>query len=820
MIDVPENSRAKLADVTTRLWITDSPLQADVLASHGETSVAVLGARAWHHIQTKGQKPLNDWNSIPVRGREVIIAFNSDSVAKFARKSDVECLFHFLKQRGSIVRAAIPKPSPCGKRTSIDMFFKAGETPDSILGSLTSDACWEELMIETWFRQFEHPYVMDSDGFFHRRLTEDGETFIRLTNWTAKVISCIVQGDGVETQKFFEIEANIFRRVERFRVTPQEFEQFGWVLEKLGPEAYIAPGWGIKDHVRAALQLLSGEVPIRHEFSHTGWVRQCGQWIFLHAGGSIGADYKVIQGRIAPNRPTPNPVDDSALTDAGTGGPESEIISCSVSAQLPHSLLRFSLPSVQHDRSECIRQIDAVIMLLKAAKPHITYPLVAAVFRASLGSTNFSIHLEGESGVYKTSLATVFQQFFGAGLDSEHLVGHWAGTANSLESLAFYLKDVLLLVDDFSPTGTNSDIHRIHRDAERLFRAKGNHGGRSRSTSSGGFRPPKTPRALLLSTGEDIPIGKSLRARILTITIRKGDIDGEFLAHWQQVASGGFFAAAMASYIRWLAPQYDQVVEELNRDRESWKDDPLPVSVIRRTYHSVRELEFGFCKFSEYARMIGAIDENQEKQLNEECWAALETIGFTQFQHITNDDPIEQFQSLLSALFSSGRVHVADPTDGGTPLVAPESWGYRKQKVSAKPSETVQTTDSSNDSGDHDDQSDDNEMRYTWLSCGAKIGWVDFPYVYFIPEVLFAELQGLANRNGSPLPFTTHTLEKRLADAEVFMRDEKRERIRIRITAEGVRQSVLKAYIRKIRWLSDFGMDKEERDDFEDMLHA
>ena len=165
MIDVPENSRAKLADVTTRLWITDSPLQADVLASHGETSVAVLGARAWHHIQTKGQKPLNDWNSIPVRGREVIIAFNSDSVAKFARKSDVECLFHFLKQRGSIVRAAIPKPSPCGKRTSIDMFFKAGETPDSILGSLTSDACWEELMIETWFRQFEHPYVMEKHSF-------------------------------------------------------------------------------------------------------------------------------------------------------------------------------------------------------------------------------------------------------------------------------------------------------------------------------------------------------------------------------------------------------------------------------------------------------------------------------------------------------------------------------------------------------------------------------------------------------------------------------------------------------------------------------
>jgi hypothetical protein len=35
--------------------------------------------------------------------------------------------------------------------------------------------------------------------------------------------------------------------------------------------------------------MLSGDVPTRHVFAHTGWRRIGGEWVYLHAGGPIGS---------------------------------------------------------------------------------------------------------------------------------------------------------------------------------------------------------------------------------------------------------------------------------------------------------------------------------------------------------------------------------------------------------------------------------------------------------------------------------------------------------------------------------------------------
>jgi hypothetical protein len=35
----------------------------------------------------------------------------------------------------------------------------------------------------------------------------------------------------------------------------------GWVADHLGAGATVQPGFGIKDHARAAIQTLSGEIP-------------------------------------------------------------------------------------------------------------------------------------------------------------------------------------------------------------------------------------------------------------------------------------------------------------------------------------------------------------------------------------------------------------------------------------------------------------------------------------------------------------------------------------------------------------------------------
>src|SRR5262249_24070742 len=145
--------------------------------------------------------------------------------------------------------------------------------------------------------------------------------------------------------------------------------------------------------------------------------------------------------------------------------------------------------------------------------------------RAVFGEADFALHLAGETGALKSELAALHQQHFGATMNRLQLPGAWSSTGNALESLAFQAKDTLFVIDDFAPQGSGADVARYHAAADRVFRAAGNHAGRSRLDSTAKLREPKPPRALILSTGEDIPRGQSVRARLLILELPKGSIN-------------------------------------------------------------------------------------------------------------------------------------------------------------------------------------------------------------------------------------------------------------------------------------------------------
>jgi hypothetical protein len=197
--------------------------------------------------------------------------------------------------------------------------------------------------------------------------------------------------------------------------------------------------------------------------------------------------------------------------------------------------------------------------MLAVAPRRIAVPILAAVARAVLGGVDFSIHLTGATGVGKSELAALAQQHFGADMDARHLPASWTSTANALEAVAFCAKDALLIVDDFAPRGGPSDVQRLHRDADRLLRAQGNHAGRLRMLPDSTLRPEKPPRGLILSTGEDVPQGYSLRARLIVIEVDPSDVNLERLTLCQGDAVTGLYAQATAAFVRWLAPQYDEI---------------------------------------------------------------------------------------------------------------------------------------------------------------------------------------------------------------------------------------------------------------------
>ncbi|MGH2688806.1 MAG: hypothetical protein ACRDKW_08370, partial [Actinomycetota bacterium] len=131
-------------------------------------------------------------------------------------------------------------------------------------------------------------------------------------------------------------------------------------------------------------------------------------------------------------------------------------------------------------------------------------------------------------------------------MDARNLPGSWSSTANALEGLAFAAKDALLVVDDFAPSGSVTDTERAHREADRILRAQGSRSGRLRMRADGSLRTARPPRGLILSTGEDVPRGQSLRARMLVLELERGDVDWDALTRCQRAAADGALARSLS----------------------------------------------------------------------------------------------------------------------------------------------------------------------------------------------------------------------------------------------------------------------------------
>ena len=181
-----------------------------------------------------------------------------------------------------------------------------------------------------------------------------------------------------------------------------------WPVEQWGTRAVVLAGPGIADHLRAAVQLLSVDVPTRTVYGQTGWRQIGGHWVYLHASGAIGAD-----------------------------GP-----AAGIEVRLPDALAGYRLPAPP-DGGDLAAAVRASLDVLHAAPDRVTVPLLGAVYRAVLGPADYTPHLCGPTGNGKTELAALAQQHHGAGLDARNLPGRWASTGNSLEALAFAAADGL-----------------------------------------------------------------------------------------------------------------------------------------------------------------------------------------------------------------------------------------------------------------------------------------------------------------------------------------------------------------------------------------
>jgi hypothetical protein len=572
------------------------------------------------------------------------------------------------------------------------------------------------------------PYLVVGGQICHIKQTRYGPEVIPLASFNARIVADILRDDGAEQVRVFAIEGTLStgEPLPRVEVPADRFSNMAWVAEKWGTRALVYAGQAVKEHLRVAIQHLSGEVPQKIVFVHLGWRRVNGAWVYLHGGGGIGAEGTVPEVDVAPE----GRLADYVLPDPPAG-------------------------------DELRQAVRASLSLFDLAPDRITAPLQGATCLAPLGECidlDFSIFLSGQTGVFKTELTALSQAHFGQRWSGRYLPANWASTANFLERLAFLTKDAVLVIDDFAPRGTQADVQALHRDADRILRAQGNRAGRGRLRSDATARPEYYPRGIILSSGEDVPRGHSLRPRIWIAEVSPGDVDVARLTEAQEAARQGMFARAMAAYIRWLAPQIDQLKEMLPRRRTElrvWAEGEH-----RRTPDVMAALALGWEVFLRFALEVGALTEQERDALWERVWIALGEGAAAQARHQESEEPVGMFLRLLAAAIASGRAHVADAKTGLAPANA-ERWGWRLR------------------SGEYVPQ-------------GELVGWLQDEDLFLEPEAAYAAAQRLARDQGLSLTVTPRTLWKRAAErGALASRDVARKRNTVRKTIVGKEHPVV-----------------------------
>lgn len=550
------------------------------------------------------------------------------------------------------------------------------------------------------------PYGVENGRIVHYVTVEndDGGTVksFPLCNFDARIVADVLHDDGEEVERHISITGTLQtgQALPEITISAADFEKMNWVVEGWGARAAIEPGKRSRDQLRHAIQKLSGaNLQERRVFTHTGWRLVDGKRIFLHAGGAVGSD--------------------------------------AVQVKLPGNLRNYVLPS-----DGTINQVDAMrasIALLDIADHHVTYPLWAAQYLAPLASIippSFVEWFEGESGSQKSTLCALFLCHFGAAFDEFGTPADWISTANSLEKLAFHAKDVPLLIDDFRPSSNKYENQQMQAAAQRIIRGTGNRQGRGRLDSNSDFRRTFEPRGMVIATAERGALGKSTAARVMTVTVRKGDVDLKKLTAAQQCRS--VYGYAMAGYLRFVAEHWDMLARDLPPailEERTVNGDGLS---HLRLPNAMAALYVAFDLAMQYALEIGAVDDAEVGRRCAECKDILRRIAEEQSELVESQDPARIYIETLITLLRQGKIKfVSKP--------APE--------------------------GAH-------EAGYGAID-GERQGWHDGEHVYLLPSAYNTVCRYVA-AEGSMFPSDEATLRKELGRAGYLVESDEEGRRSVR----------------------------------------
>lgn len=548
-----------------------------------------------------------------------------------------------------------------------------------------------------------------------------------LSNFNAWITHETTYEDGMTSYRILTIEGKQGKeKLPAINVPADKYASMSWVTTEWGVGAIITPYPSAERDLRVAIQMNSKPKKTTI-YTHTGWAKIGGRTIaFLTANGAITAK--------------------AHRKD--------------VKVQLPTELQRVQIVP---DSAKSKEGVLATLALETTAPAIISWPLIVSAIRPPIGAADYAIHLSGRTGTFKSEMASIIQSHYGQGLDARHLPGSWSSTANALEAQCYKAKDIVFAVDDFVPFGTSTQVRQMQKTADQVIRAAGNQAGRARMTDRSMLQTTMYPRSLIVSTGEDIPQGHSIRARMFILDLAPGDIKTSQLSAAQE--NRPLYSIGIAAWIQWLAQQGPRKVQVRHQERATELRIKHKDVGHTRTPSTLGDMISCVELYIEFAVAIGAIAKNAASGYIKRATQALLDGANDQERHLRTADPVEVFFDVLRLVLSNGQAHLA-AMDGGIP-VDPTLFGWTEQQTATS------------------------HQIKTYNKHGQRIGWVNDKEAEILlePNLLFPVIQ--KNSRGQ-LTVTKPTLYKRLKDAGQLTRtDEQRQRNTVRVTVEGRSRAVL-----------------------------
>ena len=307
-----------------------------------------------------------------------------------------------------------------------------------------------------------------------------------------------------------------------------------------------------------------------------------------------------------------------------------------------------------------ILALKRCLSFIDVADYKITIPILCTIFLAPLISllaeqdinVDYILFIQGKSGTRKSSLSAVALSFFG-NFNRDTFPCSFRDTLNSIEKIAFILKDTVIVIDDFNPENIGTSKQAL---MERLFATFGDRVGRRRMTKDADIKEPYKSRGLCIVTGEMLPeVPQSRIARALTINIQNDSINLNKLTELQKNKEE--LAYSMMLYIRWVIDNENVIIEKAKSMFTEMQSN-YNSKIHGRTNEISNVSMIGFTLFTQFLVDYEAISLEEKNQLDKLAKNTFTELVEEHSQYVEELKPTDLFYDIFEELLNSKSIKV------------------------------------------------------------------------------------------------------------------------------------------------------------------